>query len=71
MLADLIPVDGYVHGSKPTSIDAGIYDFLANIYFYDIDTPLKQYVTSQQNLVHHCRATHEAVMNDYTACQPR
>jgi hypothetical protein len=62
VLADLIPVDGYVHGLKPTSIDAGIYGFLANIYFYDIDTPLKQFVTSQQNLVRHCRAIHQAVM---------
>ena len=30
--------------AKPTSIDAGIYGFIANIYFYDIDTPLKQFV---------------------------
>ncbi|HEX8807638.1 MAG TPA: glutathione S-transferase C-terminal domain-containing protein, partial [Xanthobacteraceae bacterium] len=48
---------------KPTSVDAGIYGFLANIYFYDIDTPLKQYLTSQPSLVRHCRAIHEAVMN--------
>jgi glutathione S-transferase len=62
VLANLIPMQGYVHGSKPTSIDAGIYGFLANIYFFDIDTPLKQFVTSQQNLVRHCRAIHEAVI---------
>ena len=62
VLANLIPAQGYIHGSKPTSIDAAIYGFLANIYFYDIDTPLKQFVTSQQNLVRHCRAIHEAVM---------
>ena len=42
MLARLIPACGYVHGDKPTSIDAGIYGFIANIHFYDIDTPLKQ-----------------------------
>jgi glutathione S-transferase len=62
VLADVIPADGYVHGSKPTSIDAGIYGFIANIYFYDIDTPLKQFVTAQPNLVRHCRAIHEVVM---------
>jgi glutathione S-transferase len=62
VLADVIPAEGYVHGPKPTSIDAGIYGFLANIYFYDIDTPLKQFVTSQPNLVRHCRAIHGAVM---------
>ncbi len=63
VLADLIPAQGYVHGPKPTSVDAGIYGFLANIYFYDIDTPLKQFVASQPNLVRHCRAIHAAVMN--------
>ena len=62
VLADLIPADGYVHGDKPTSIDAGIYGFIANIYFYDIDTPLKQFVVAHDNLVRHCRAIHEAVM---------
>ena len=62
VLADVIPADGYVHGPKPTGIDAGIYGFIANIYFYNIDTPLKQFVTSRQNLVRHCRAIHDAVM---------
>jgi glutathione S-transferase len=61
-LANLIPTQGYLHGPEPTSVDAGIYGFLANIYFYDIDTPLKQFVTSQQNLVRHCIAIHETVM---------
>jgi glutathione S-transferase len=62
VLADLIPAQGYVHGPKPTSVDAGIYGFLANIYFYDIDTPLKQFVIAHPNLVRHCRAIHEAIM---------
>ena len=35
VLADIIPANGYVHGEKPTSIDAGIYGFIANIFFYD------------------------------------
>jgi glutathione S-transferase len=60
-LAELIPAHGYVHGEKPTSVDAGIYGFIANIYFYDIDTPLKQLVTAQGNIERHCRAVHEAV----------
>ena len=51
-----------VHGTKPTSIDAGIYGFIANIYFYAIDTPLKQFVVAHANLVRHCRTIHEAVM---------
>jgi glutathione S-transferase len=62
VLADLVPPNGYVHGAEPTSIDASIYGFVANIYFYDIDTPLRQFVASRQNLVRHCSAIHERVM---------
>lgn len=62
VLADVIPAKAYVHGEKPTSIDAGIYGFTANIYFYDIDTPLKQCVISHENVVRHCSAIHELVM---------
>jgi hypothetical protein len=62
VLADLVPADGYVHGPAPTSIDAGIYGFIANIYFYDIDTPLKQFVAARKNLVRHCTEIHGMVM---------
>ena len=61
VLAHLVPGQGFVHGPKPTSIDAGIYGFLANIYFYDIETPLRQFVMSSKNLVQHCLAIHAAV----------
>jgi glutathione S-transferase len=61
-LADLVPAAGCVHGPAPTSIDAGIYGFIANIYFFDIDTPLKDFVVSKPNLVRHCTAIHAAVM---------
>ncbi len=50
-----------MHGDKPTGIDAGLYGFVANIYFYDIDTPLKQFVVAHDNIVRHCRAIHEVV----------
>jgi glutathione S-transferase len=60
-IADLIPARGYVHGETPTGIDAGLYGFIANIYFYDIDTPLKQFVAAHDNIVRHCRAIHEMV----------
>jgi len=61
VLAHLVPANGYVHGPKPTSIDASIYGFLANIYFYEIDTPLKQFVIAHTNLVQHCCTIHNAV----------
>jgi glutathione S-transferase len=64
VLADLIPAEGYVHGPQPTSIDAGIYGFIANIYFYDIDTELKRFVSARPNLVRHCTSVHEAMMRE-------
>ncbi|HKA40900.1 MAG TPA: glutathione S-transferase C-terminal domain-containing protein, partial [Burkholderiales bacterium] len=60
-IADLIPPRGFVHGEKPGSIDAAIYGFIANIHFYDIDTPLKRFVTAHGNIVRHCNAIHAAV----------
>jgi glutathione S-transferase len=60
-LAHLIPEQGYLHGKAPTSIDAGIYGFIANIYFYEIDTPLKRFVTAHENIVQHCRCLHQIV----------
>jgi hypothetical protein len=47
-----------LHRSEST----GIYGFIANGLFYDIDTPLKQFVVAHRNLVRHCRAIHDAVM---------
>jgi glutathione S-transferase len=61
VLANLVPGNGYVYGEAPTSIDAGIYGFIANIYFYGIDTPLKKFAVAHENLVRHCRAIHDAV----------
>jgi glutathione S-transferase len=61
VLADLVPAQGYVHGDKPTSIDAAIYGFIANIHFFPIETPLKQFVSSHANLVRHCETIHAAV----------
>jgi glutathione S-transferase len=54
VLSHLVPENGFVHGPSATSVDAAIYGFIANIFFYDIDTPLKQFVTAHANLVRHC-----------------
>ena len=61
VLANLTPASGYVHGAKPTSIDAAIYGFIANIYLLEIDTPLKKFVVSAPALVRHCTTIHAAV----------
>jgi glutathione S-transferase len=61
VLVNLLAESEYVHGAKATSVDAGIYGFIANIYFYPIETPLQQFVVSQTNLVRHCSTIHAAI----------
>ena len=61
VLVDLLPPGEYMFGPRPTSVDAGIYGFIANIYFYSIETPLKKFVSSQSKLIHHCTAIHRLV----------
>ncbi|WP_407525434.1 glutathione S-transferase C-terminal domain-containing protein [Methylobacterium oryzisoli] len=60
-LAHLVPETGYLFADRPTSSDAALYGFLANIHFSPIDTPLKDFLTAQANLVRHCTAIHAAV----------
>lgn len=61
VLANLIPADGYLFGSKPCTVDAGIYGFVANSLFYEIDTPLRRFIAAKPNLVRHCRAIHAMI----------
>ena len=61
VVADMLGNTGYVFGGDPATVDAAIYGFVANIYFYEIDTPLKQYVLSRPALVHHCEAIHHQI----------
>jgi glutathione S-transferase len=61
ILADLIPMGNYTFGAKPTSVDAAVYGFTANIYFLPIETPLKQFFDSHPNLIRHCTAIHQAI----------
>lgn len=61
VLADLTPADGCLFGPNPCSADAAVYGFIANIWFFPIETPLKRFVETQPNLVRHCDAIHAAV----------
>jgi glutathione S-transferase len=61
VLANLLASNDYVFGQSPTSVDACIYGFIANILFYPIETPLRQFVVAHPNLVRHCNAIHAAV----------
>ena len=61
VLANLLAASDYLHGARPTSADAAIYGFIANILFYPIETPLRAFVASQPDLVRHCSAIHAAI----------
>jgi len=61
VLADLVPASGFLFGAKPRSCDAAIYGFIANIYFYEIDTPLKEFLLPRPNLVVHCQSVQTAL----------
>ncbi len=56
VLGNLLPPQGFMFGSSPSSIDADFYGFIANIYHFEIETPLKTFLRSRPNLVAHCRA---------------
>lgn len=66
-LDDLALIDGmlgetpFLFGDRPTSADASVYGFLANILFYPIDTPLRDYVRSRPRMERHCHAVHHQV----------
>lgn len=61
VVADLLGDSGFVFGPEPATVDAAIYGFVANIHFYEIDTPLRACVASRPELVRHCLAIHERV----------
>jgi hypothetical protein len=64
ILASVIGDNRFLFDSEPTSIDAGVYGFVANIYFYKIDTPLRKFFASHTNLIRHCNAVHTHVIKN-------
>ncbi len=62
VLANLIGNGDFLFGDRPSSVDAAVYGFLANIYFFEIETPLKRFIVSRDNLVRYCERLHARVM---------
>jgi len=62
-LAGLLGESPFIFGKAVHSTDAGIYGFLANIYFYPIETPLRALLSSRANLVSFCERLRAAVAN--------
>lgn len=53
-LAGLLGDKKFIFGDKPHTLDACIYGFLANIYYLEIETPLKQFIQAAPQLVTYC-----------------
>jgi glutathione S-transferase len=61
VISNLLGDNEFLFGGQPTSTDASVYGFVANIFFYNIDTPLKQFVLTRSDLVRHCHAVRAAI----------
>jgi glutathione S-transferase len=59
-LANSVQENRFLFGTEARSTDAGIYGFLANIYYYPIETPLRAFLVSKPTLVSHCERMHAA-----------
>lgn len=53
-ICDFLDTKEFFFGDKPSSIDATLYAFLANIIYVPIESPLKEYAMSLDNLVKYC-----------------
>ena len=60
-LAGLLGAGPFLFGDRPHGADAGCYGFLANIHFYPIDTPLREFIVAHPELGRYCEAMHAAV----------
>jgi glutathione S-transferase len=61
-LAALAPeAGGFLFGPEPCSTDAALYGFVANIWLYPIETPLRAFIGSRPRLAAHCEAMHARV----------
>jgi glutathione S-transferase len=61
VISNLLGDSEFLFSAQPASIDASVYGFVANIFFYDIDTPLKQFVLTRPDLVRHCHAVRRVI----------
>ena len=58
-VATILSHQEFMLGKKPSSIDACAYSFMVNLLKPPINTPLKCYAQSQQNLINYCDRMHE------------
>ncbi|HVE23355.1 MAG TPA: glutathione S-transferase family protein [Acidocella sp.] len=66
VLDNLLPESGFLFGAAPSSADAALYGFIANMYYFDIETPLKTFLLARKKLATHCRSI-QAMIGGYPA----
>lgn len=54
-LSDFLGNKPYFMGDKPTSLDASAFGILINTLACPIESPVKEYALSKQNLVDYCQ----------------
>lgn len=55
----LLGDERYFGGDEPSSVDAVVYGFLANLYWVPIESPLKEHARSLPNLLAHAERVRE------------
>ena len=58
MVANLLADRAFLFGDRPLAADAAAYGFLANSWYYPIDTPLRRFIGASGNLAPYCERLH-------------
>lgn len=62
LVSALLKEKNFMFGATPHGIDACVYGFLANIYYFEIDTPMRKFIRSREPLSCYCERMHQLVM---------
>jgi glutathione S-transferase len=61
IIASYLGEKEYIFGDNIHTVDCGCYGFLANIYYANMDTPLKKFICAMPNLVAYIERIHKGV----------
>ncbi|RRJ83860.1 glutathione S-transferase family protein [Aestuariirhabdus litorea] len=59
VVSTLLGDNRFLFGDEPCSYDAVVYGFIANVIDCELESPLKEFGRSHDNLVHYCQRMHE------------
>ncbi|WP_070971142.1 glutathione S-transferase family protein [Vibrio sonorensis] len=55
LIASILANKSFIHGEKPTTIDATVYGFLSRVLFSPFEGKVKDHLQKQDNLVNYCK----------------